>query len=75
MAKDILIKKTLHTLSRLPKDKVSEVLDFADYILKKHEENALRHGIHKLVMDSETFHFLKTEEEDLYTLEDLKEKF
>lgn len=74
MAKDILIKKTLNTLSRLPQDKVKEVSDFADYILKKYDEDILQEGMVKLMEDSKAFEFLK-DEEDLYSLEDLKEKY
>jgi len=74
MAKDILIKKTINTLSRLPQDKVQEVSDFADFILKKYDEDTLQKGLVKLMEDSKVFEFLK-EEEDLYSLEDLKEKY
>ncbi|HET7361027.1 MAG TPA: hypothetical protein VFI78_03755 [Salinimicrobium sp.] len=74
MTRDTLIKKTLKTLSSLPHDKISEVSDFADYILKKHEEKILQKGMEKLVSDSKAFDFLRDEEE-LYFLEDLKEKY
>jgi len=74
MTREILIKKTLGTLSRLPQDKISEVSDFADFVLKKYEEEILRKGVEKLIIDSKTFNFLK-EEEDLYSIDDLKEKF
>ena len=69
-----LIKRTVTTLSKLPPDKVKEVSDFADYILKKYDEEILQRGIEKLVSDSEAFAFL-TLEEDIYTVEDLKEKY
>lgn len=74
MAKDILIRKTLNTLSRLPQDKVKEVSDFAEYILKKYDEDILQEGMVKLMEDSKVFEFLK-DEEDLYSFEDLKEKY
>jgi len=74
MARETLIKKTLRTLSKLPPEKVKEVSDFADYILQKHDEEIMQKGMEKLVTDSETFYFLK-DEEDLYTVEDLKEKY
>ena len=74
MARETLIKKTLRTLSKLPPEKVKEVSDFADYILQKYDEGILQKGMEKLVTDSETFCFLK-DEEDLYTVEDLKEKY
>ena len=69
-----LINRTLTTLSKLPPEKVKEVSDFADYMLKKYDEEVLQRGIEKLVGKSKTFNYLK-DEEDLYTLEDLKEKY
>ena len=74
MNRDTLIRQTLKNLSKLPQDKVREISDFADFIMKKHEEEALQKGIEKLVSDSKSFNFLN-EEEDLYSLDDLKEKF
>ena len=74
MTKEALINKTLKTISQLPQDKIKEVNDFADFILKKYDEEVLQKGIEKLVSDSKSFDFLK-EEEDLYSPEDLKEKF
>ena len=74
MTRDTLIKRTLNTLSKLPQNKVREVSDFADFILKKYDEGILQKGIEKLVGDSKAYDFLK-DEEDLYLLEDLKEKY
>ena len=74
MTKEQLINKTLETLSQLPQDKIQEINDFADYILKKYEEETIQKGAEQLMSHSKTFDFLK-DEEDLYTSEDLKEKF
>ena len=74
MNRDTLIKQTLKNLSKLPQDKVREISDFADFIMKKHEEETLQKGIEKLVSHSKSFDFLN-EEEDLYSLDDLKEKY
>ena len=74
MTRETLIKKTLKTLSSLPQDKVREVSDFADFILKKYDEEILQKGMEKLVMDSKAFNFLR-DEEDIYSLKDLKEKY
>jgi len=38
MKKESLINKTIRTLEQLPEDKIKEVNDFADYILKKYDE-------------------------------------
>ena len=42
MTKEQLIHKTLETLSQLPQDKIREINDFADYILKKYEEETIQ---------------------------------
>ncbi len=74
MSRETLIKRTFKTLSKLPQDKVKEVSDFADYILKTYDEEILQKGIEKLVSNSTTYNFLK-DEEDLYSVEDLKETY
>jgi len=74
MTKDAIIQKTLEVLSLLPEDKVQEVSDFADYILNKYDDKALQQGIHSLVENSDSFSFLR-EEEEIYSLSDLKEKY
>jgi len=74
MTKETLIKKTVTVLSQLPKDRLKEVSDFAEYILQKYDEEVLQNGMHKLVQEADTFHFLE-EEEELYSPKDLKEKY
>ena len=74
MTREDIIQKTVKTLNLLPAEKAGEVSDFADYILKKHEEHTLQKGIQKLVEQSQTFQFLH-DEEDLYTEDDIKERF
>jgi hypothetical protein len=74
MSKKELIDKTLQTLQKLPADKISEVSDFADFILKKAEEETISKGIQKIVTDDPAFSFLQ-EEEEIYTVKDLKERY
>ncbi len=74
MSKETLINKTLKTLSRLPQEKVKEVFDFADSLFKKYDEEVIQKGMEELMSRSKTYDFLK-EEEDLYTVDDLKEKY
>lgn len=74
MVTETLINRTLNTLALLPHDKVREVADFADFILKKYDEEVLQKGIEKLVSQSKTYDFLK-DEENLYSIADLKEKY
>lgn len=74
MTKVSIITRTVETLQQLPENKIVEVAEFAEFLLKKQEEQMLQKGIEILVSESETFDFLK-EEENLYTLEDLKERY
>jgi hypothetical protein len=74
MKKQGLINKTIEALEKLPEEKVKEISSFADFILKKYEEQTLQKGIETMVSRSESFAFLD-EEEDLYDESDLKEKY
>ncbi|HJP63295.1 MAG TPA: hypothetical protein VJ844_07610 [Mucilaginibacter sp.] len=74
MTKEALIEKTVNTLRVLPDEKAEEVADFADFILKKHEEYILQKGIYKLTEESQSFSFLN-DEEVIYTTRDIKEKY
>ena len=67
---ETLINKTIESISKLPNDKVREVSDFTEYILKKNEEESLQKGIEKSVSDSTAFQILK-DDEDLYTVNDI----
>ena len=74
MTQSAVIENTISTLSKLPVEKAEEVADFADFVLKKHEESLLQEGITQIVGDSEVFAFL-SDEENLYTRDDLKIRF
>lgn len=74
MTREQLINKALKILSQLPQEKIREINDYADYILKKYEEEVILKGSEKLMNKSKTFNFLE-EEEELYSKDDLKEKF
>ncbi|MEO7315493.1 MAG: hypothetical protein ABIW47_09920 [Ginsengibacter sp.] len=74
MTKQIIIERTLKIISQLPEDKALEISDFADFIFKRFEEQELTKGIQKMVSESQTFDFLKKEEE-IYSLADLKEVY
>jgi len=74
MTREAIINKTIKTLYTLPPNKIEEVADFVDYVSKKHGEHILNSGIEKLAAQSDTFKFLK-DEEDLYSIEDIIEKY
>jgi hypothetical protein len=74
MTRETLIKKTIDNLTRLPDQKLKEVSDFAEFLLNRIENQIMTEGIQKLVSDSKTFKFLENEE-DLYSVDDLKERY
>lgn len=74
MQRTTLINNTVNNLSKLPDDKVKEVSDYEDFILKKYEEEVLQEGMSPLVSNSKAYKFLE-EDEDLYTVSDLIEVY
>lgn len=74
MTRQAIIEKTIKAINLLPEHKAEEISDFADFVSKRYEEHALSQGIQKMTGDSQTFNFLH-EEEDLYSVTDLKEVF
>lgn len=75
MDKEVLIKRSLKSLRKLPARRINEVMDFIDFIADKYKDEIdLQKGIQNIVEKSTSFSFLK-DEEDLYTLNDLKEKY
>jgi len=73
MTKQKIIDKTIGAINQLPTNKAEEISDFADFILKKFEEEAITHNIQKIISDSSTFSFL-SDDEDLYSMKDIKEQ-
>ena len=73
MTRETLMRNTMNSLSRLPKERLSEVADFVDFILAKETEENLQKGIEKLSEESGSLNFL-LEEEELYTVSNLKKK-
>jgi hypothetical protein len=74
MNRQTIIEKTVEVINRLPSDKAEEISDFADFVLKKHEEQSITKNIQNIISEGDIFSFLENED-DLYSLNDLKEKF
>ncbi len=74
MNRRVLIKETIEKIQQLPDIKIQEIHDFADFLLSKIDNKILIEGIQKLASDSKSFEYLKNEE-DLYTVNDLKVKY
>ncbi|CAM4119209.1 hypothetical protein FLSI110296_14895 [Flavobacterium sinopsychrotolerans] len=74
MIREAIIERTIQIINQLPEDKALEIADFADFIIKKYEEQLLTDNIQKVVVESETFNFLN-EEDSIYSVSDLKERY
>lgn len=74
MTKQTIIERTTHAINQLPLNKAEEIADFVDFIIKRYEEQQLTQGIQQLAAEGQTFDFLN-EEEDLYSVSDLKEVY
>ena len=74
MTKQAIIERTLKAIDLLPENKAEEISNFAEFIFKRYEESQITEGIESIVSNSTTYNFLK-EEEELYTLSDIKEKY
>jgi hypothetical protein len=74
MNREILIKETLNKIQQLPDLKIQEINDFAEFLLSKIDDKILVEGIQKLASDSKSFEYLMNEE-DLYSVNDIKEKY
>ena len=74
MTRQILIESTINKITQLPDIRIKEVNDFADFLLSKIDDKIILEGNQKMITDSKTFAFLQ-DEEDLYTIEDLKERY
>ena len=74
MTKEAIIQKTMEVLQALPADKIEEVSDFANYILRKYDDRLLQQGMQALIEKSDTFNFVE-EEQEIYTVKDLKERY
>ena len=74
MTRQAIIERTLKAINQLPEEKAEEISDFAEFMIKQYEEQQLTKGIQRMTFSSQSFDFLK-DEEDLYTEKDLKEKY
>jgi hypothetical protein len=74
MTRKAIIERTVQVINQLPQEKASEISDFADFLIKKYEDQLITENIHKLVTESKSFSFLYDEDE-LYSLSDLKVKY
>ena len=74
MNRQVLIDNTVNKIKQLPDNKLEVINDFADFLLSKIDDKIILENIQKLTSESKYFDFLK-DEEDLYNVNDVKEKY
>lgn len=74
MSREATIENTMKAIEKLPDNKLKEVYNFISFMLRQYEEEQLTLGIQKLTQGSKAFEFLE-KEEDLYSVNDLKEVY
>lgn len=74
MTRQLIIDRTIKAINQLPEDQAEEISDFADFVIKRYEEQKLTEEIQQLASESQTFEFLH-KEEALYSEADLKEVY
>lgn len=66
-----LVQALLEKSQKLSQEKLTEVLDFVEFLVNKYEEEKIKKGIQVLADKSKSFKFL-IKEDDLYSLKDVK---
>jgi hypothetical protein len=74
MIRQAIIERTINAINQLPENKAEEISDFADFVIKKFEDNRITESIQQLASKSQAFDFLNNDD-DLYSANDLKEKY
>jgi len=74
MEREVLVKKMLGNIKKLPTPRIREVNDFMEFIIQKTDDVLITEGLQKLSLSGQTYDFLNDEPE-LYSINDLKVKF
>lgn len=74
MSRQAIIDRTIKAISMLPEERAEEISNFAEFMSKRYEEYLLSKGMLHIAAENKSYAFLN-DEEDLYTLEDLKEVY
>jgi hypothetical protein len=74
MNREQLLDETIQKLNKLPSEKIQEINHFAEFLLSKIDDKIIVEGIAEMAAKSKAFNFL-SDEEDLYTVNDVIEKY
>lgn len=72
MTRKAIIDRTLKVINQLPEEKAEEISIFADFVMKRFEEQQLNEQLLQINQKSNAYEFLN-DEEDIYSVADLKE--
>ncbi|MBK7109670.1 MAG: hypothetical protein WAU21_08790 [Chitinophagales bacterium] len=72
MTRKTIIDRTLKVINQLPEEKAEEISIFADFVMKRFEEQQLNEQLLQINQKSNAYEFLN-DEEDIYSVADLKE--
>lgn len=74
MSREELIKETIEKLNLLSDNRLQEVSDYVSFLTVKLDDKIINEGIKKNASLSKSYEFLH-EEEELYKVSDIKEKY
>ena len=74
MSREELINETVEKLKQLSDSRIQEVSDYVSFLASKIDDKIILEGIKKVASNSESYEFLHNEEE-LYQVSDIKEKY
>lgn len=74
MTKQAIIEHTVQVINQLPEEKAEQIVDFADFLFRRYEEQLLAKSIEHYTEKGEAFQFLM-EDEVVYSKADVKELF
>lgn len=72
MTRKTIIDRTLKVINQLPEDKAEEISVFADFVMKRFEEQQLNEQLLQINQKSNAYEFLN-DEENFYSVADLLE--
>lgn len=74
MSRQEIIKDTIEKLNQLSDNRLQEVFDYVSFLASKIDDKIISDGIKSLTSNSKAYEFLR-DEEDLYQVNDVKEKY
>lgn len=74
MSREELINDTVEKLRQLSDSRIQEVSDYVSFLASKIDDKIISEGIKTLASHSKSYEFLHNEEE-LYQVSDVKEKY